>query len=99
MRTILLTIVLIFSLTHILGQTEMQKLTISHLTGDFYIYTTYNTYKEYQLLNEWTSTIKKLQNKFKKPRFIIPGHNDWTSKKALSHTLKLIKQHKKKNYQ
>ena len=46
MRTIILTIVLIFSLTNIFAQEEKAKLKISHLTGDFYIYTTYNTYEE-----------------------------------------------------
>ncbi|MDO9256145.1 MAG: BlaB/IND/MUS family subclass B1 metallo-beta-lactamase [Bacteroidales bacterium] len=46
MRTILLTTAFIFSLTHIFGQAENAKLKISHLTGDFYIYTTYNTYQE-----------------------------------------------------
>jgi metallo-beta-lactamase class B len=45
MRKITLTIAFIVSLTNIFGQTEKEKLTISHLTGDFYIYTTYNTYK------------------------------------------------------
>lgn len=45
MRTILLTITFLFSLTNIFGQTEEPKLKISHLTGDFYIYTTYNTYE------------------------------------------------------
>jgi metallo-beta-lactamase class B len=45
MRTITLTITFIFSLTNIFGQTEEAKLKISHLTGDFYIYTTYNTYE------------------------------------------------------
>ena len=49
MRTIILTIIFIFSLTHIFGQTEKAKLEISHLTGDFYIYTTYNTYEESQV--------------------------------------------------
>lgn len=49
MRTILLTMTLIFSLTNIFGQTEEAKLKISHLTGDFYIYTTYNTYEESQV--------------------------------------------------
>lgn len=49
MRTIILTIVLIFSLTSIFGQAENVKLKISHLTGDFYIYTTYNTYQESQV--------------------------------------------------
>lgn len=46
MRTIILTTVFIFSLTNISGQTGKAKLKISHLTGDFYIYTTYNTYEE-----------------------------------------------------
>jgi len=50
MRTIILIITSIFSLTNILGQTEEAKLKISHLTGDFYIYTTYNTYKGGRLL-------------------------------------------------
>lgn len=45
MKTILLTITFFFSLTKILGQTEEPKLKIAHLTGDFYIYTTYNTYE------------------------------------------------------
>ena len=49
MRTIILIIAFIFSLTNIFGQAEKAKLTISHLTGDFYIYTTYNTYKENQV--------------------------------------------------
>ena len=50
MRTIILTIAFIFSLTRIFGQAEEAKLKISHLTGDFYIYTTYNTYEESQVL-------------------------------------------------
>lgn len=45
MRKILLTFTLIFTLTQIYGQPEEAKLKISHLTGDFYIYTTYNTYE------------------------------------------------------
>jgi metallo-beta-lactamase class B len=45
MRIILLTITLIFSLTNIFGQTLEPKLKISHLSGDFYVYTTYNTYE------------------------------------------------------
>lgn len=49
MRTIILTIALIFSLANIFGQAENPKLKISHLTGDFYIYTTYNSYNEYQV--------------------------------------------------
>jgi metallo-beta-lactamase class B len=49
MRTILLTLFFTISLTNIFGQTEEVKLKISHLTGDFYIYTTYNTYEGSQL--------------------------------------------------
>ncbi len=49
MRTILLTIVFIFSLTNIFGQAGKEKLKIAPLTGDFYVYTTYNTYEGYQV--------------------------------------------------
>jgi metallo-beta-lactamase class B len=49
MRTIVLTIAFIFPLTPIFGQAENAKLKISHLTGDFYIYTTYNTYQVSQV--------------------------------------------------
>lgn len=45
MRTIILTVVFIFNLSRIYGQGGVAKLKISHLTGDFYIYTTYNTYE------------------------------------------------------
>src|SRR5689334_15214329 len=44
MRTILLTLTFISCLTTISGQTKV-KLKISHLTGDFFIYTTYSTYE------------------------------------------------------
>jgi metallo-beta-lactamase class B len=46
MRTIILSIAFIFTVTNIFAQIEKAKLEIAHLTGDFYIYTTYNTYKE-----------------------------------------------------
>jgi metallo-beta-lactamase class B len=49
MKSIILTITLLFTLTKIFGQTEEPKLKITHLTGDFYIYTTYNTYQESKL--------------------------------------------------
>jgi metallo-beta-lactamase class B len=48
MRNILF-LFFIFSFTPIWGQQENPKLVITHLTGDFYIYTTYNTYQEYQV--------------------------------------------------
>ncbi len=46
MQKIILTTAFIFSLIHVYGQAEKVKLKISHLTGDFYVYTTYNTYEE-----------------------------------------------------
>ncbi len=49
MRSIILPIVFVFSLSNIFGQAENAKLKIAHLTGDFYIYTTYNTYQESQV--------------------------------------------------
>lgn len=49
-------------------------------------------------IKEWSKTIKKIQKKFKNPKFIITGHHNWESTKTLEHTLKLIKQHENKNY-
>lgn len=46
MKAITLAIIFLFSLTKTFGQTEDAKLRISYLTNDFYIYTTYNTYKD-----------------------------------------------------
>jgi metallo-beta-lactamase class B len=45
MRIILLIILSIFSVINIFGQVDEPKLEISHLTGDFYIFTTYSTYE------------------------------------------------------
>ncbi len=45
----------------------------------------------------WPNTIKKIQVQCKQPQYIIPGHQDWSSKKALEHTLKLLEQHAKSN--
>ena len=49
MRTFISTTVFAFLLTNIFGQADYTKLKISHLTGDFFIYTTYNTYQESQV--------------------------------------------------
>jgi metallo-beta-lactamase class B len=48
-RITILTIAFISSLTNSFAQSEEAKLKIAHLTGDFYIYTTYNTYNETQV--------------------------------------------------
>lgn len=49
MQKLTLSLAFFLFLTNIFAQNENAKLEISHLTGDFYIYTTYNTYKEYQV--------------------------------------------------
>jgi len=49
MRILIVTITFIFSQISSFSQTEKAKLKISHLTGDFYIYTTYNTYEGSQV--------------------------------------------------
>ncbi|MCC7505478.1 MAG: BlaB/IND/MUS family subclass B1 metallo-beta-lactamase [Saprospiraceae bacterium] len=48
-NAVLLTINFIFFLSALYGQTEDAKLKISPLTGDFYIYSTYNTYEGYRI--------------------------------------------------
>lgn len=45
MRLIVLTLTLIFSSTRLFGQGDKTKLNITHLTGSFFIYTTYNVYE------------------------------------------------------
>lgn len=49
MRILILAITFIFSLATVFGQSEEPKLKISHLTDDFYIYTTYNMYEGSQI--------------------------------------------------
>ncbi len=39
-------------------------------------------------VKDYATTIKNIQKKCKKIKYIIPGHNDWTSTKSLEHTLK-----------
>lgn len=41
---------------------------------------------------EWEKALKKVQHKFKNPKFIIPGHQSWCSTNSLNHTLQLIQQ-------
>lgn len=49
MRIFYLAFIFIFSLNSSYGQGQNAKLKITHLTGDFYVYTTYNTYEGYQV--------------------------------------------------
>lgn len=46
---------------------------------------------------EWPKTIKSVQIKFKKPKYIITGHHDWTSLNSLNHTLKLLREFERNN--
>jgi metallo-beta-lactamase class B len=50
-------------------------------------------------VSAWEGSIRKTRQKFRKPRFIIPGHQSWKSRKSLKYTLKLIRQsrHAKKS--
>jgi metallo-beta-lactamase class B len=42
-------------------------------------------------VKEYATTIRKVRKKFKRPRYIIPGHNDWTNSGSLEHTEKMAK--------
>ncbi len=42
-------------------------------------------------LAEWPKTIKKIQKKYKKVEFVIPGHGNYGSKKLLVHTAEIVK--------
>ncbi len=48
-------------------------------------------------VKEWAFTLRRIQTKCLHPQFIITGHDDWTSKQSINHTLRLIKEFKKKN--
>jgi metallo-beta-lactamase class B len=39
--------------------------------------------------NDYAATIRTVQRKCKRPKYIITGHNDWTSTKSLVHTLQM----------
>lgn len=43
-------------------------------------------------VKEWEKSIKKVQIKFKNPKYIIPGHDDWTNMESLNHTMKMVQQ-------
>lgn len=45
----------------------------------------------------WDATIRTLQKKCQNPSYIIPGHQSWSSKKSLEHTLKLVKKYNRRN--
>ena len=44
----------------------------------------------------WGKSLSNVQKKFPHPAFVIPGHQDWNSKKSISHTLKLVDDYNKR---
>jgi metallo-beta-lactamase class B len=49
-------------------------------------------------VKDYPTTIKNVQNTCKNAKYIITGHNNWTSTKSLKHTLKMAEQLYRKNY-
>lgn len=48
-------------------------------------------------VKEYASTLKKVQQKFKNPAFIIVAHSDWKDINSLRHSIEMAQQLKKKN--
>ncbi|WP_369012874.1 subclass B1 metallo-beta-lactamase [Flavobacterium anhuiense] len=48
-------------------------------------------------VKEWEKSIKKVQLKFKNPKYVIPGHDGGTTNKSIDHTLKLVKEYLAQN--
>lgn len=44
-------------------------------------------------VKEWEKSIKKMQSKFKKPKYVIPGHDDGTTRESIKRTLKLVQEY------
>ncbi|MBL7781056.1 MAG: BlaB/IND/MUS family subclass B1 metallo-beta-lactamase [Saprospiraceae bacterium] len=44
---------------------------------------------------EYESTLKRVQKKCRKPRYIVIAHSDWKNKNSLKHSIKLAKRLKK----
>ncbi|KIO51907.1 subclass B1 metallo-beta-lactamase [Flavobacterium hibernum] len=44
-------------------------------------------------VKEWEKSIKKVQSKFKSPKYIITGHDNYKDLNSLKHTLKLVKEY------
>ncbi|WP_294960519.1 subclass B1 metallo-beta-lactamase [uncultured Flavobacterium sp.] len=48
-------------------------------------------------VKEWEKSIKKVQSKFKNPKYVIPGHDGGTTSKSIDHTLKLVRNYNLSN--
>jgi metallo-beta-lactamase class B len=40
-------------------------------------------------VNAYPASLKNVATKFKERRFVIPGHNDWSNRRSLEHTLRM----------
>lgn len=47
-------------------------------------------------VKEYATTLKNVENKFKDPKYIIPGHDGWLDTASLKHTLKMAEELVKK---
>jgi metallo-beta-lactamase class B len=47
-------------------------------------------------VNEWPETLKRIQRKFKKRKYVIPGHQSWKDRRSLEHTLKMAEEYLKR---
>lgn len=43
-------------------------------------------------VKEWKKSIKRVQDKFVLPQYIIPGHEDWSNIESLDYTLKMLQE-------
>ncbi|MCC6462051.1 MAG: BlaB/IND/MUS family subclass B1 metallo-beta-lactamase [Saprospiraceae bacterium] len=48
-------------------------------------------------LTEWPATLRRIQQQVGRPRFVIPGHQGWSNRKSVEHTLRMLRQANKKN--
>ncbi len=44
-------------------------------------------------VKEWEESIIKVKSKFKSPKYIITGHDDWKNLTSLNHTLKMVQKY------
>lgn len=46
-------------------------------------------------VKEWEKSIKRVQDKFELPQYVIPGHEDWGNIESLDYTLKMVQEYVK----
>lgn len=48
-------------------------------------------------VKQWGNSLKRLQEKFPNPEFVICGHNDWRNKNSVQHTLNMVVEYNRKH--